>query len=102
MCHGRLKTTGRGHQQCFFCFENEEEPYLVDQYDEVRLLTSLQKKSPNIDVIILSTCHSERLGKILVKAIKPSPAVIAINTTDQIAQASTFKFNQKFLQSLIY
>lgn len=69
----------------------------MDYYDEERLLTVLQNKKLNIDVIILSTCHSERLGRILAKGIKPSPVVIAVNTNDQIAQASTFKFNQRFL-----
>ena len=94
MCHGMMKLDARGNERCYFCFENEEYPYLIDEYDEERLLISLKSKTNlNIDVVILSTCHSERLGKILVKGIEPAPAVIAINTTDQIAQASTFKFN---------
>ena len=97
MCHGMLRRDTRRREHAFFCLENEEFPFLIDEYDEDRLLTLLKNKKLNIDVIILSTCHSERLGKILVKGIKPAPAVIAINTTDQIAQASTFKFNQKFL-----
>ena len=66
---------------------------MIDKYDEERLLTNLKNKKINIDVILLSTCHSAKLGKILVKGINPAPAVIAINTTDQIAQSSTFKFN---------
>ena len=97
MCHGMLQTDKMGNEKCFFCFENEEFPFLIDYYDEERLLTNLKGKKVNIDVIILSTCHSAKLGKILVKGISPAPAVIAINTTDQIAQSSTFKFNQKFL-----
>ena len=101
MCHGMLKKTLQGHEQCYFCFESEEEPYLIDEFDEQRLMMLLKAKKINIDVIILSTCHSQRLGNILVNGIKPPPAVIAINTTDQIAQASTFKFNQKFIKSLI-
>ena len=55
---------------------------MIDKYDEKRLLTNLKGKKVNIDVIILSTCHSAKLGKILVKGISPAPAVIAINTTD--------------------
>lgn len=101
MCHGLLQTDKVGNERCCFCFENEEFPFLIDKYDEDRLLDNLRGKKVNIDVIILSTCHSAKLGKILVKGINPPPAVIAINTTDQIAQSSTFKFNQKFLQSLI-
>ena len=82
MCHGMLQTDNRGNEKCCFCFENEEYPHLIDKYDEERLLTNLKGKKVNIDVIILSTCHSARLGKILVKGINPSPAVIAINTID--------------------
>ena len=93
MCHGMLRRDSRGREHCSFCLENEEFPFEIDEYDEDRLLTLLNNKILNIDVIILSTCHSERLAKILVKGIKPPPAVIAVNTTDQIAQASTFKFN---------
>ena len=103
MCHGQLVRDKSGNENCHFCFENEEQPYLIDKYDEERLLDMIKsnKGKVNIDVILLSTCHSARLGKILVSGIKPSPIVVAINTTDQIAQHSTFKFNQKFLQSLI-
>ena len=93
MCHGMLQTDKLGNEKCCFCFENEEYPFLIDKYDEERLLTNLKNKKINIDVILLSTCHSAKLGKILVKGINPAPAVIAINTTDQIAQSSTFKFN---------
>ena len=102
MCHGMLKTDQRGNEKCCFCFEDEQFPFLIDKFDEARLLTNLKTKKINVDVIILSTCHSQRLGQILVKGINPAPAVIAINTTDQIAQSSTFKFNQKFLQCLIH
>ena len=82
MCHGMLHTAKDGKESCYFCFENEEFPFLIDMYNEKRLLANLKDKKCNIDVIILSTCHSERLGKILVKGISPAPAVIAINTTD--------------------
>lgn len=63
MCHGMLHTDKNGNEKCCFCFEHQESPYLIDKYDEERLFTNLKnKKSINIDVIILSTCHSERLG----------------------------------------
>ena len=79
-----LTTDAEGKEKCCFCFENEESPHLIDKYDEKRLFAGLKEKKQliNIDVIILSTCHSEKLGKILVKGINPAPAVIAINTTD--------------------
>ena len=101
MCHGMLEKDKLGNENCCFCFENEEYPFLIDKCFEDRLINTLKTNRYNIDVIVLSTCHSARLGKMLVKHISPSPAVIAINTTDQIAQSSTFKFNQKFLKSLI-
>ena len=83
MCHGKLKKDAKGGESGVFCLEDKEDPFLIDDYDESSLLTILKdKKDINIDVIILSTCHSERLGKILANNIKPSPAVIAINTTD--------------------
>ena len=82
MCHGMLKTDQRGNEKCCFCFEDEQFPFLIDKFDEARLLTNLKTKKINVDVIILSTCHSQRLGQILVKGINPAPAVIAINTTD--------------------
>ena len=86
MCHGMVQKDARGNEKCYFCFENEEFPFLIDNYDEERLLISLKSKTKiNIDVVILSTCHSERLGRILVKGIDPAPIVIAINTNDQIA-----------------
>ena len=85
MCHGMLSTDKAGKEKCCFCFENEEFPFLIDKYDEDRLLTNLKGRKVNIDVIILSTCHSAKLGEILVRGIVPAPAVIAINTTDQIA-----------------
>ena len=64
-----------------FAFENPERPYLCDQFDEDRLLLKLEKAHGyQIDAIVLSTCHSERLGKILLRCINPAPAIIAINT----------------------
>ena len=101
MCHGMLEKDKFGRENCCFCFENEEYPFLMDKCFEERLINNLQANKYNIDVIVLSTCHSARLGKMLVKHIRPAPAVIAINTTDQIAQSSTFTFNQKFIKSLI-
>lgn len=38
---------------------------------------------------------------MFVKNLNPAPAVICINSTDQIAQASTFVFNPKILTALI-
>ena len=33
MCHGMLKMV-QGREQCYFCFESEEDPYLIDEFDE--------------------------------------------------------------------
>ena len=82
MCHGILQTDKAGKERCWFCFEDENFPPLIDKFDEERLQNILKGKRFNIDVIILSTCHSARLGKMFVKGIDPAPAVIAINTTD--------------------
>lgn len=62
MCHGMLQTDQRGNERCCFCFENEELPFLIDKYDEERLLSNLKGKRVDIDVIVLSTCHSAKLG----------------------------------------
>ena len=37
MCHGMLTKDDK----CYFCFENEEHPYLIDEFDEERLLECL-------------------------------------------------------------
>ena len=59
MCHGQLKKNKNGNEICCFCFEDEKKPYLIDKYYEERLFNFLKKKkSINIDVIILSSCHS--------------------------------------------
>ena len=44
MCHGMLHREARGKETCNFCFENEEFPFLIDKYDEERLLISLKSK----------------------------------------------------------
>ena len=100
MCHGNHKNKNGLSD---FEFENNEKPYLSDNFDEVRLLECLQsrKRSYKIDVIVLSTCHSERLGKILLKCIHPTPAIIAINSQDQVLEWSTIHFNHRFIKSLI-
>lgn len=70
MCHGQLnRRTGMSN----FWFENEERPYLGDSYSEDRLVECLQRKGRNhgIQAIVLSTCHSEKLGKIFVKGLSP-------------------------------
>ena len=101
MCHGQLVTDKTGKEHCYFCFEDEKEPWLIDKVDEERLSLLLKDRKTEIDCILLSTCHSERLGKMFVNILEPAPAVVCINSTDQIAQASTFVFNPKFLQSLL-
>ena len=79
LCHGHLKKDAS--QQTFAAFESDERPYVCDEYDEKRLLEALASVNESkIDAIVLSTCHSERLGKILLKHINPPPAIIAINT----------------------
>ena len=100
MCHGKHDCKSGLSE---FAFENNEKPYLSDNFDEVRLLECLQsrKRSYKIDVIVLSTCHSERLGKILLKCIHPTPAIIAINSQDQVLEWSTIHFNHRFIKSLI-
>ena len=78
MCHGYLSTE-KGESQ--FIFESDEQPYLADCFSESRLLQILKKRQRcEIDVIVLSSCHSSQLGEILLRELDPAPAIIAINS----------------------
>ena len=100
MCHGGIVRKSGVSQ---FLFEDDEKPYVSDYYDETRLMEALQKRGRKykIDAIVLSTCHSEQLGKILLKGIRPAPAIIAINGREAVQQWATMKFNPHFIESLI-
>jgi len=51
---------------------------------------------------VLSTCHSEELGKIFLKGnIQPAPKIIAINALESVLEWSTLHFNPKFIKLLI-
>ena len=55
----------------------------------------------NIDAIVLSTCHSEKLGKIFLQNIKPTPKVVAINALESVLEWSTLNFNPVFIEKLM-
>ena len=63
----------------------------MDCCDEERIMHLLKGKKIEVGVIVLSTCHSCKLGEVLRNC--GAPAVIAISTTDQVLQKSTFTFN---------
>ena len=75
MCHGDLNQ-GKTN----FVFEKEDEPWIVDCLDEERIHKIAMGKKIEIGVIVLSTCHSCRLAKILRDC--GAPRVIAISTND--------------------
>ena len=79
MCHGIVSSASNDTK---FSFEDENRPYLGDLYEEQQLIQVLQKRGRKlrINAIVLSTCHSEKLGKIFHRYIRPVPAIIAINT----------------------
>lgn len=103
MCHGSMQLKSGVAQ---FSFEDAERPYLADLFDEDRLVKALQgrqqrEQQNKIGAIVLSTCHSEQLGKIMLQHIQPPPAIIAINAREAVAQWATMQFNPKFIESLI-
>ena len=79
MCHGDLKKEN-GQEKTHFCFERQKEPWLMDCCDEERIMHLLKGKKIEVGVIVLSTCHSCKLGEVLRNC--GAPAVIAISTTD--------------------
>lgn len=105
MCHG-VRSSYAG-AQTKFSFEDDAHPYIADAFDEDRLITALQGrkkrgvKNNKIGAIVLSTCHSERLGKIMLQCIQPPPAIIAIHHSDKVSQWATSNFNKKFIEVLI-
>ena len=91
MCHGDMKVVN-GQEKTHFCFERQDQPWLMDNCDEQRIMYMLKGiRKIEVGVIVLSTCHSCKLGEVLRNC--GAPAVIAISTTDQVLQKSTFTFN---------
>jgi hypothetical protein len=87
-------------KKAYFWLGNKENPYILEKLDEDSLLTMIRNLNVEIDVIVLSTCHSKHLGATLLKCGEPSPVVIAINSTDMLLQNAAFVFNKEFLLSL--
>ena len=98
MCHGMF-SGGKSR----FLFEDENKPYLSQFYDDEKLMKCLQRDSrtTKIDAVVLSTCHSEKLGEIFLKSIQPAPKVIAINSLESVLEWSTLNFNPQFIKNLI-
>lgn len=78
LCHGDIKKVKGKITDTYLCFEAENCPGALDEYNIDRLVSQLNQKSLDIDVVVLSACHSERFGEILLKA--GVGAVIAINS----------------------
>ena len=58
MCHGQLETKGK-QNQAYFWFESKDNPFVLDKFSEERLLSIVENIKVDIDVIVLSTCHSQ-------------------------------------------
>jgi len=61
-----------------FSFESEAECGLEDSLTEQNLVDLLKESKCQIELVVLSSCHSQKLGQIMVDA--GIPVVVGINT----------------------
>ena len=100
-CHGGVEYQGNSTQ---FWFEDVEQPTLVDKFSEKRLLGMFQPNSydnplTSVKLVIVSACHSSRLGKIFHDAKIPS--VVSISASTQVLELAAKEFNVEFLHYLL-
>ena len=99
-CHGQIKKRGDKNEASFW-FEDMQNPFVVDKFDEDRLERLVNGLDLQIEVIVLSTCHSEKLGEILLKCSKKNaPIVIAVNSKDALLELAAHNFNRQLILSL--
>jgi CHAT domain len=87
-----------------FWFEDVYRPTVVDSFTEERLRSMLQTPTHDnplteVQLVIISACHSSRLANILVAAGIPS--VISISASSQVLELAAKAFNVEFLHYLI-
>ena len=80
LCHGDIQKVKGKIKDTYLCFEHKDHPGALDEYNINRLVSQLNNRVLEIEVVVLSACHSERFGEVLLQAgVK---VVIAINSQD--------------------
>ena len=82
LCHGDIDDDKP--EASFFCLEDEEDPSMIDYFDEARLKMLLRGKQIQCEMIVISACHSSRLAEILKR--HGAKAVIAINSAEKVLE----------------
>ncbi len=82
LCHGDIDDDKP--DASWFCLEDEEDPSMIDYFNEARLKGLLSGKQIQCEMIVISACHSSRLADILKR--HGAKAVIAINSAEKVLE----------------
>ena len=96
-CHGRKPENDDNDYA--LVLENRGRIQKLGKREIEQLLASVQEKLKNIDLVVLSSCHSEVAGKLFLKyGVKN---VIYINKKFEISNTASLDFDISFYQKLI-
>lgn len=59
----------------------------------------LKSSKNNVKLVVVSACHSGKLGKVLTE--NGIPMVVAINSSVAVLEKAAFIFNESFLRFLL-
>ena len=99
-CHGgiiRNRSDPSAQLMTYLSCENQDICTLQCKVDEV-MLGELVKGS-QVQLVVISACHSSRLAQVLIDA--GVPVVVSINATVQVLEKAAEKFNRVFLKYII-
>lgn len=83
----------------YFCFEDPQVPTLQDKFDEQRLIEYVKRGRHEIQVVVISACHSSRLAEIMHKF--GFPVVVGITQSQEILETAAYVFNDEFLKQIL-
>jgi len=97
-CHGdKIRVDGK--LTSHFCFESVEQLALLEEFNERKLFALLRHHRCQVQMIVISACHSSTLGKQLSDA--GIPVVVSINTSVKILEKAAYAFNKMLLVYLL-
>lgn len=72
---------------------------MLEEFNEEKLTELLKAKNWGVQLVVISACHSNDLGRILHEA--GIPVVVSINTQSKVLEKAAYTFNKMFLEQLV-